>query len=424
MITRWVILEDVTERALNIANAIHAVDRTAEIDWLACCKPLKDLPDEYRADFLPSGTQIKMFDEKESVVTFFSRLPSSIPVIVVVDIMLDGVHSDRDGWLASELTAYLQRSSNSLVVVSSSKASISQFYQRFSEDTKPRVIAGDFRDLPELENRGGAAHSFVIGARQQWNRRFGDELETMWSATDDAQWFSHTDNGHSAWLPHDWTDPSRLASHKSVVNNIELFRWFPDIWWKDPGSVHWLNENLKCLCGTTFCESRNLSVGAAWLLAGAAWQSEHGDKTPGISNPFEGDASASFWAMRPDATRKVLPTQTREHSKECIKELYNFFRQIFVFRPQSGAAELSGKSAVREAILMPPGYSLRIIFNWNVSELLKRISVSRAGLASEGSSSKPLTSFLNQRQIGTGGVGARSSFWIESNSITICGADE
>jgi hypothetical protein len=424
MISRWVILEDVTERALNIVNAIHTLDQTAKIDWLACCKPLKALADEYRADFLPSGTDIMIFDEIEPVVSYFAHLPSAPPVIFVVDIILEGVHSERDEWLSSELTTYLQRSSNSLVVVSSSKASISQFYQRFSEDTKPRVIAGDFRDLPELENRSEAAHSFVIGARQQWNLRFGDELETMWSATDDAQWFSDTNDSHSASLPHDWTDPARLTSHQSIVSKIEFFQWCPDFWWKDCDSVYWLNENLKCLCGTTFCESRNLSVGATWLLAGAAWQSEHGDKTPLIPNPFVGNTSAKFWAMRPEATRKVLPMQTREHSKECIKELYSFFRQIFVFRSQAGGASLNGKSAVREAILEPPGYSLRIIFNWNVGELMKRITVSRVGLASEGSSSRPLTSFLNQRQIGTGGVGARSSFWIESNSITICGADE
>jgi hypothetical protein len=420
MISRWVIFEDVTDRALHITRAIRDIDHAVEIVWAACVKPFMPLSTDSVNDFRPLHTNIFDFSKRSEVLSFIEGLPKDATVFVT-DIRLRGVHRGGDTWLADALAIYLERSLHSLVVVSSSQEAIPAFYQQFPENVRSRVIAGDLHDLPMLEVRQSAADSFIAKAHQDWNQRFGDELEKLWALTiDEGRWFR--DGG----VPHDVEGNMEAEDHRLAIKSIQFFEWCPDEWWTDLGSVTVLHENLKGLCGMTFCEgTRNLTVGATWLLAGAAWHTLarlRGESFSAGANPFC-DGDPGFWARRPHSKRKVLPMQTPEHGKQCIRDLFAFFRQAFVFRSKSGTSAKDGKSSVCGASLEPPGSALQIIFNWQVDELVSRIEVGRNGLTSQGGSSGPLTAFLNQRQVGKKAIGARSSFWIQSNSLTIGGEE-
>jgi hypothetical protein len=154
---------------------------------------------------------------------------------------------------------------------------------------------------------------------------------------------------------------AKAEEYKEIIENALGFN-FPEEWWQDLETVERIHESLKTLCGDVFCGStngiarRNISVGAAYLIALMAHQRLYGHVKPLTRNP-------SFWQQMPRVTASIFPKQKTKNAKSSAICLYDFFYRLF-----EPAADHMNKSQVKTAYFDQNGVVLKIQLQWRADK--------------------------------------------------------
>ncbi|QLE57459.1 hypothetical protein [Nostoc sp. TCL26-01] len=142
----------------------------------------------------------------------------------------------------------------------------------------------------------------------------------------------------------------------------------PNVWWEIEESANNIHESLKCLAGAFFCgqtninAKRNISVGAAYLIALMAHQKVYGN-----IDVFTQDADA--WSHCSQTSSPVFALQDQETARKSAIALYDLFFCLFTPRKQNDYQEhSSGNSLVRNVCFYKAGKVLRIQLNWNAQK--------------------------------------------------------
>ncbi len=156
-----------------------------------------------------------------------------------------------------------------------------------------------------------------------------------------------------------------LASEYKRKISIALGVNLPDIWWNNEESANNIHESLKCLCGDFFCgqsdssAKRNLSVGAAYLIALMAYQKVYNNV-----NLFANDAEA--WVEAKQATIPIFAIQDKATARASAIALYDFFICMLTPRNEENYRQnKSGKSQVKSVYFYASGKTLKFQLSWD-----------------------------------------------------------
>ncbi|MGG6242153.1 hypothetical protein ACQ4N7_26350 [Nodosilinea sp. AN01ver1] len=189
-------------------------------------------------------------------------------------------------------------------------------------------------------------------------------LEITWAKS--IGWF---DDAQADLVKHDFSQvkeyfisgsPKADQYRKAVEDALDVK--FPDAWWQDTASIRNIHESLKHLCGEVFCGStnkkgrRNISVGAAYLIALMAHQRIYGNIDTLAKDP-------SLWQEVPRVTGAVFPLQDKPEAKLSAISLYEFFYHIF--KPREDPSNIS---QVKTAYFEQDGVALKIQLKWKATE--------------------------------------------------------
>ncbi len=196
-------------------------------------------------------------------------------------------------------------------------------------------------------------------------------LSRLWSYSD--RWFLSDDM--TILVKHNFSEMKKVLfepkdenhvfqakEYKKKINNALQIN-LPDIWWENETSAYSIHESLKCLTGAFFCgqtnnsAKRNLSVGAAYLIALMAHQKIYGNV-----DVFINDSEA--WIQCSQASNPIFALQDQETARDSALAIYDLFICLFTLRNENQESS-SGKSLVRSVCFYEAGTVLKIQLNWN-----------------------------------------------------------
>ena len=164
-----------------------------------------------------------------------------------------------------------------------------------------------------------------------------------------------------------------LKNHES--GELAAYRWnvestlgilLPESWWQQPEAVGAIHESLKCFCGAMFCGQcdadtlkRNISTGAAFMIALMAHQNLYGNIDPFVQNE-------AIWSDCDRlATSFIFARQDCQTAKNAAIALYDYFRLLFEIRNRADASSAARTSQVNGVLFYDGGRLFRIELAWN-----------------------------------------------------------
>jgi hypothetical protein len=194
---------------------------------------------------------------------------------------------------------------------------------------------------------------------QLWN----SENVTAWF-TDDRPVMKHDIANICEYFFGQARDAQKARRYQANVEEA-LGLTLPVDWWQNQTTLKHLHNSLKSLCGAYSCSQvkqghgrRNISVGAASLIAMMAHQQIYGQIAP--------FATPDVWATCSQSDSPLFPVQSREIAQASTKALYDFFRCIFT--PRDGR---QANSLVKGVFFDNDGKKLKIQLDWQAEQRQK-----------------------------------------------------
>jgi hypothetical protein len=245
---------------------------------------------------------------------------------------------------------------------------ISEHCDEVAYFSSARPPAKKRHDLPyfsksKVDELGELYHDF-----KTWLGYVPVQLEKVWENS--KGWFDvDRSDGKSDIVSHDFArirphfeegSPKAIKYRQEIEKGVDIK--FPEAWWQDLDALQNIHESLKHFCGEVFCGStkangrRNISVGAAYLIALKAHQDIYGDLGALADD-------SHMWQTASRATSRIFPLQEPGKAKSSAIYLYEFFFNVF------SRHEITGYSSpVKTAYFDQGGEVLKIQLKWKAHE--------------------------------------------------------
>jgi len=209
----------------------------------------------------------------------------------------------------------------------------------------------------------------------------------------------------------------------------KLLPWLPGSLWSDDKSVGVLHQTLKSMCVVDYLAgSKNLNVGAVWLIAAMAHH-----ELPFPVNPFCPD-QAGLWIENPQSQQNFLPIQDVEAAMGCALHLFDFFHKAFA-DDKSGVGKLY--PAVVAANFLDGGGEFEIELKWPKNSLAPklrddllipldhpRLTIPSFFNGQSTHTRDPLAAFLLMSNICVRGFGMTGSLRMREDKLQVQGGSE